>query len=138
VGGCGLQINAVDEKIERPKLLKRCRVMRCWASVEMDKKLCVAWLENPYISPVTGCAINPKTKSEQVRKLVRSVKGFGLGPVVTYEQLKQENEFLKSELESSQHTISKLLKRVRDLEEELAVAAAVSELCPPPIHFPKN
>lgn len=103
----------------------------------MDRKLCVAWLENPYINPVTGCAINPKTKSDQVRKLIRGVKGFGLGPVVTYEQLKLENEFLKTELESSQQTISKLLKRVRDLEEELAAATEVSEWCKPPEEFRK-
>lgn len=82
-------------------------------------ELCKKWLENPYINPQSGCAINPKNKKGSAGRFLRGCRLFNLGPVVTYEQLKQDNEFLKMELEASQQITRRLLVERRELEETL-------------------
>jgi hypothetical protein len=71
------------------------------------------------MNPKTGCAINPKKKNGPAGQFIRGCRFLSLGPLITYEQLKQENDFLNTELSVSQTTISQLIKRVRELESEL-------------------
>jgi hypothetical protein len=101
-------------------------------STKITLDQCKKWIDNPYINPETGYAIDPLNKKGTARRLLQRTRQLDVSsPIVTYEQLKEENEFLKNELLSAQRMNAQLKKYTHELEDELEELQGLANIMTP-------